>query len=100
MQLIRGTVSLPHGTGKDTKVAVFTSSEAETAAAEEAGAAIIGGEDLVAKVAEAKAIAADAVVATPDMVPKLGKIARILGPRCVVNVTFPCFQTAVTCDAF
>lgn len=82
MQLIRGTVSLPHGTGQDTKVAVFASSASDVAAAEAAGAALVGGEDLVAKVAEDKSISADAVVSTPDMVPKLGKIARILGPRC------------------
>jgi large subunit ribosomal protein L1 len=76
-------VFLPHGTGQDKKVAVFTSSASDIAAAEAAGASLVGGEELVAKVAEEKAITADAVVATPDMVPKLGKIARILGPRCV-----------------
>lgn len=74
-------MSLPHGTGQDMKVAVFASSANDVTAAEEAGATLVGGEDLVAKVAEDKAISADAVVSTPDMVPKLGKIARILGPR-------------------
>ena len=82
MQLVRGTVSLPHGTGQDMKVAVFASSASDITAAQTAGAVTVGGEQLVAKVAEDKALAVDAVVATPDMVPKLGKIARILGPRC------------------
>lgn len=81
---MRGSVSLPHGTGQDIKVAVFASNDSDVAAAQAAGAAIVGGEELVTQVAEDKALAVDAVVATPDMVPKLGKIARILGPRCAL----------------
>lgn len=79
-QLIRGSVALPHGTGKDKRVAVFAQG-ADQALAQEAGAAIVGGEELVAEVAERKGIDADIVIATPDMMPKLGKVARILGPK-------------------
>ena len=82
LQLIRGTATLPHGTGRDARVAVFTSNPGDAEAAAAAGAAIVGGEELVAQVAQDKGIAADTVVATPDMVPRLGKIARILGPKC------------------
>jgi len=74
-------VSLPHGTGKEKRVAVFARG-ADAAAATEAGAALVGGEDLVARVAEAKGIDADVVVATPDMMGLLGRVARILGPKC------------------
>lgn len=79
-QLVRGSVTLPHGTGKQKKVAVFATGPAATAA-EKAGAAIVGGEELIAKVQQKGGIDADVVVATPDMMKHLSKVAKILGPR-------------------
>jgi len=78
-QQIRTTVNLPHGSGKEIKVAAFT--ENNQAEAKKAGADIVGGEELIAQVTKDKDIAVDIVVATPDMMPKLGKIAKILGPK-------------------
>ncbi|MEK7631811.1 MAG: 50S ribosomal protein L1 [Patescibacteria group bacterium] len=79
-QLVRGSVTLPHGTGKQKRVAVFATGPAATAA-EKAGAAIVGGEELVAQVQQKGGIDADVVVATPDMMKHLSKVAKILGPR-------------------
>lgn len=79
-QLVRGSVTLPHGTGKQKKVAVFATGPAATAA-QKAGAAIVGGEELVAQVQQKGGIDADVVVATPDMMKHLSKVAKILGPR-------------------
>ncbi|MEK7570624.1 MAG: 50S ribosomal protein L1 [Patescibacteria group bacterium] len=79
-QLVRGSVTLPHGTGKQKKVAVFATGAAATAA-QKAGAAIVGGEELVAQVQQKGGIDADVVVATPDMMKYLSKVAKILGPR-------------------
>lgn len=62
---------------------MFTANAGDAEAAAGAGAVIVGGDDLVAQVAQDKGIAADTVVATPDMVPRLSKIARILGPKSV-----------------
>jgi hypothetical protein len=87
LQIIRGNVSLPHGTGRDRAVAVFADDDAAVSAAKAAGAAVVGGEDLLARIAETKSLAVDVVIATPAMVPKLGKVARILGPRCVSHFT-------------
>lgn len=78
-QMVRGTVSLPAGTGRSVRVAVFAEGEA-AAAAREAGADIVGGDDLVARV-EAGELDFDVAIATPQMMPKIGKLGRILGPR-------------------
>jgi large subunit ribosomal protein L1 len=78
-QMVRGTVNLPHGTGKSPRVAVFASgAKAEEATA--AGADIVGSDDLVAQI-QAGFLDFDAAVATPDQMAKVGRIARILGPR-------------------
>jgi large subunit ribosomal protein L1 len=78
-QMVRGTVNLPHGTGKSPRVAVFASgAKAEEATA--AGADIVGSDDLVAQI-QGGFLDFDAAVATPDQMAKVGRIARILGPR-------------------
>lgn len=77
-QNIRGMVSLPNGTGKKVRVAVFTVNSADEA--KKAGADVVGGEDLIEKVAAGE-INFDRVIATPDMMPKMSKVARILGPK-------------------
>jgi len=78
-QMIRGTVALPAGTGKDVRIAVFAQGEA-AAAAREAGAEYVGAEDLAAEV-EGGMTAFDIAIATPDMMPVVGKLGRVLGPR-------------------
>lgn len=78
-QMVRGTVVLPHGTGKKVKVAVFAR-DAKAKEAKEAGADIVGAEDLVDQIVAGN-IDFDACVATPDMMPLLGKVAKILGPK-------------------
>jgi large subunit ribosomal protein L1 len=78
-QMVRGTVSLPHGTGKTVRVLVFANAE-KAEAAREAGADFVGGEELIDKVAGGW-LDFDAVVATPDLMGKVGKVARVLGPR-------------------
>lgn len=78
-QNIRTTVSLPHGTGKTVRVAVFAP-EAEHAAAKKAGADIVGDEDFL-KQLDKEELNFDILVATPQYMPKLGKYARLLGPR-------------------
>ncbi|MBE6465848.1 50S ribosomal protein L1 [Denitrobacterium detoxificans] len=78
-QQLRGTVSLPNGSGKTVRVAVFAEGEAARAA-EEAGADIVGSDDLVADI-QAGNINFDATVATPDQMPKVGRLGRILGTR-------------------
>ena len=79
-QQIRATVALPHGTGKTKRVIAFVNAE-KRQEAEEAGADIIGGEEEIAQIKLTNKIDFDVAVATPDMMPKLAVIARILGPR-------------------
>ncbi|MGH2678851.1 MAG: 50S ribosomal protein L1 [Actinomycetota bacterium] len=78
-QMVRGTVSLPHGTGKEVRVAAFAAGDAARQA-KEAGADELGGEELVQEILGGK-IDFDAAVATPDMMSVLGKAGRVLGPR-------------------
>ena len=78
-QNIRSTVALPHGTGKDVRVAVFAP-ESEHAAAKKAGADIIGDEEFLSQL-DKEELNFDILVATPQYMPKLGKYARLLGPR-------------------
>jgi large subunit ribosomal protein L1 len=78
-QMVRGTVSLPHGTGKEVRVAAFAAGDAARQATE-AGADVVGGEELVQEILGGK-IDFDAAVATPDMMSVLGKAGRVLGPR-------------------
>ena len=78
-QMVRGTVVLPHGTGKEAGVVVFASDE-KVKEAEEAGADRVGGADL-AKEIQGGWLDFDAVVSTPDMMKEVGKLGRVLGPR-------------------
>ncbi len=78
-QMVRGVVSLPHGTGKDVRVAVFAK-DAKAEEATAAGADIVGAEDLAATVSEGK-IEFDRCIATPDMMAVVGRLGKILGPR-------------------
>lgn len=78
-QPIRGSVILPHGTGKKIRVAVFCKGE-YVSKAEEAGADIVGGDDLVEKVGSGF-LDFDIAIATPDMMRDMGKLGRVLGPR-------------------
>ena len=78
-QIVRGTVALPAGTGKDVRVAVFAAGE-QAAAAREAGADIVGTDDLAAQI-EGGMLDFDITIATPDMMPVVGRLGRVLGPR-------------------
>ncbi|MBP9751247.1 MAG: 50S ribosomal protein L1 [Candidatus Moranbacteria bacterium] len=79
---VRATVVLPHGTGKGKRVAVVTESAVKEA--EKAGAVLVGGEDIITGIKEGKIVpgsAFDILLATPDMMPKLASVAKILGPK-------------------
>jgi large subunit ribosomal protein L1 len=78
-QMVRGTVSLPNGTGKTVRVLVFANGD-KADAAREAGADFVGGDELIEKVAGGWTDF-DAAVATPDLMGKVGRVARVLGPR-------------------
>ena len=79
-QNVRGSSSLPHGIGKTAKVAVFADGEDATEA-KNAGAEIVGFDDLIADVKKNKDLDVDVVIATPECMPKLGALGRILGPK-------------------
>jgi large subunit ribosomal protein L1 len=78
-QMVRGTVVLPHGTGTTKRVLVFASGE-KMKEAEDAGADVVGGDELATKILEGW-LEFDAVVATPDMMRVVGRLGRVLGPR-------------------
>jgi large subunit ribosomal protein L1 len=79
-QNVRGTVVLPHGTGRSVRVAVFAKGEKEREA-KEAGADFVGADDLVKKIQDENWLEFDSAVATPDMMGMVGRIGKILGPR-------------------
>jgi large subunit ribosomal protein L1 len=79
-QIVRGTVALPSGTGKDVRVAVFAAGDA-AAEAREAGADVVGADDLVARVEKEGLLDFDVAIATPDLMPQVGRLGRVLGPR-------------------
>src|SRR5579872_2543307 len=79
-QMVRGTVVLPNGLGKSKKVLVIASGEKQREATE-AGADIVGGEDMVQKIQTENWTDFDAVIATPDMMRSVGKLGKVLGPR-------------------
>lgn len=78
--MVRGSVVLPHGLGRELKVLVIAQGE-KLKEAEEAGADYVGGEELINKIANENWIDFDVVIATPDMMPKMAKLGKILGPR-------------------
>ena len=79
-QMVRGTVSLPHGTGKTVRVLVLAS-EGKQAEAREAGADYVGLDDLVEKIQKENWVDYDVVIATPDVMAQVGRLGRFLGPR-------------------
>ena len=79
-QQVRGTVVLPHGTGKSVRVLVIAKGE-KADIAEKAGADIVGAEEIIAKIQNENYLDFDVVITSPDMMGQLGRVARILGPR-------------------
>jgi large subunit ribosomal protein L1 len=82
-QMVRGTISLPHGIGKSTRVLVFAKNEKEKEA-REAGADFVGAEDLAKKIQDENWFEFDRVIATPDMMGVVGRLGKLLGPRGVM----------------
>jgi len=79
-QQVRTTVVLPHSTGKTKRIAAFVTADKEKDA-KDAGAEIVGAEELIEEIAQTGKVDFDVAVATPDMMPKLAKVAKILGPK-------------------
>ncbi len=79
-QLVRGTVALPHGTGKTVRIVVFAPADKHQEATD-AGADIVGGKELAEEFAAGRALDFDLAIATPDMMAEVGKLGRVLGPR-------------------
>ena len=79
-QIVRGTVALPAGTGKDVRVVVFATGDA-AAAARDAGADVVGAEDLVNRIQNEGFLDFDIAIATPDLMGQVGRLGRVLGPR-------------------
>jgi large subunit ribosomal protein L1 len=80
-QQVRGALVLPNGTGKAKRVLVLTKNDAQVKASKEAGAEFVGGEELIDKIAKENWLDFDVIIATPEMMPLLGKIGKLLGPR-------------------
>jgi large subunit ribosomal protein L1 len=80
-QQLRGAIVLPNGTGKSKRVLVLTKNDAQVKASKEAGAEFVGGEELIDKIAKENWLDSDVIIATPEMMPLLGKIGKLLGPR-------------------
>lgn len=80
-QMVRGQAVLPSGAAKSKRIAVFTSDSAQKKSAQDAGATLVGGEELIAAIVEKGSLEADVAVATPEMMIKIAKVARILGPQ-------------------
>lgn len=80
-QMLRATVTLPSGTAKQKKIAVLADEPKEQEQAREAGATIVGGDNLIKEIESTGKLDADIVVATPAMMPKISKVARVLGPQ-------------------
>ncbi|WP_456425264.1 50S ribosomal protein L1 [Rhodocaloribacter sp.] len=79
-QMVRGTAALPHGTGKEVRVLVLTN-EGKQAEAKEAGADYVGLDDYIEKIQKQGWVDFDVVIASPDVMPKVGRLGRVLGPR-------------------
>ena len=80
-QQVRGALVLPNGTGKAKRVLVLTKNDAQSKAANAAGAEFVWGEELIDKIAKENWLDFDVIIATPEMMPLLGKIGKLLGPR-------------------
>ncbi len=79
-QMVRGSVALPHGTGKSVRVLVLTN-EGKQAEAREAGADMVGLDDFIGKIQDEGFVDFDVMIASPDIMPRIGRLGRVLGPR-------------------